>query len=89
MEGAVWFFALTTLGAGLGIGLATLGPGLGQGNATGKAVEGIARQPEASGKIMTTLVLGLALMESLVLYAFVIALILLYANPCLTHIVGH
>jgi len=88
MEGAVWFFALSVLAAGLGIGIATFGPGLGQGNATSKAVEGIARQPEASGKIMTTLILGLAFMESLVLYALVIALILIFGNPALKHIVG-
>lgn len=76
-----WFFGLVVLAAGIGMGLATLGPGIGQGNATAKAVEGIARQPEASGKIMTSLILGLAFMESLVLYALVVALILLFANP--------
>jgi len=92
MEEAIWFFALTTLAAGLGIAIATIGPGLAQGNATSKAVEGIARQPEASGKIMATLILGLAMMESLVLYAFVIALIILFANPAVKHItkiIGH
>ena len=89
MEGAVWFFALSVLAAGLGIGIATIGPGIGQGIATSKAVEGVARQPEASGKIMTILILGLAFIESLVLYALVIALIILFGNPALTHIIGH
>ncbi len=88
MEGAVWFFALSVLAAGIGIGIATIGPGIGQGIATSKAVEGIARQPEASGKIITTLILGLALMESLVLYALFIALVLIFFNPALKHIVG-
>lgn len=82
-----WFFGMVVLAAGIGMGLATLGPGIGQGNATSKAVEGIARQPEASGKIMTTLIIGLALMESLVLYALVVALILLFANPFVQYIV--
>lgn len=82
-----WFFGMVVLAAGIGMGLATLGPGIGQGNATAKAVEGIARQPEASGKIMTTLIIGLALMESLVLYVLVVALILLFANPFIQYIV--
>ncbi|MEW6097232.1 MAG: ATP synthase F0 subunit C [bacterium] len=88
MEGAVWYFALSVLAAGLGIGIAAIGAGIGQGIATSKAVEGIARQPEASGKIMTTLILGLALMESLVLYALFIALVLIFFNPALKYIVG-
>lgn len=88
LEGAVWFFALSALAAGIGIGVAAIGCGIGQGIATGKAVEGIARQPEATGKIMTTLIIGLALMESLVLYALFIALVLLFFNPALKHIVG-
>lgn len=88
MEGAVWFFALSVLAAGIGIGIATIGPGIAQGIATSKAVEGVARQPEASGKIMTILILGLAFIESLVLYALVIALIIIFGNPALKHIVG-
>ncbi|MEW6607846.1 MAG: ATP synthase F0 subunit C [bacterium] len=88
MEGAVWFFALSVLAAGIGIGIATIGPGIGQGIATSKAVEGVARQPEASGKIMTLLILGLAFIESLVLYALVIALIIIFGNPALQHIIG-
>ncbi|MEW6609106.1 MAG: ATP synthase F0 subunit C, partial [bacterium] len=47
-----------------------------------------ARQPEASGKIMTLLILGLAFIESLVLYALVIALIIIFGNPALRHIIG-
>ena len=69
------------LAAGLGMGLGAFGPGIGQGNAVRGAVEGIARNPGASGKIMTTMLVGLAMMESLTIYALVIALILLFANP--------
>lgn len=67
------------LAAGLGIGLATLGPGLGIGMMTGKATEAIARQPEASGDIRTTMIIGVALAEALCLYAFVIAILLAVA----------
>jgi F-type H+-transporting ATPase subunit c len=64
------------LGTGLAIGLAALGGGIGQGIAVNGAMEGIARNPGASGKIMTTLIIGLALIESLVIYALVISFIL-------------
>lgn len=61
--------------AALGLGIAALGCGIGQGIATGKAMEGIARQPEAVNDIRNTLLLGLALMEALTIYALVIAVI--------------
>uniref|UniRef100_A0A453PMG2 ATP synthase subunit C, plastid n=1 Tax=Aegilops tauschii subsp. strangulata TaxID=200361 RepID=A0A453PMG2_AEGTS len=57
------------------------GPGVGQGTAAGQAVEGIARQPEAEGKIRGTLLLSLAFMEALTIYGLVVALALLFANP--------
>jgi F-type H+-transporting ATPase subunit c len=61
------------LGAALAIGLAVLGGGMGQGRAAAAALEGIARNPSASDKIFTPMLLGLALIESLVLMAFLIA----------------
>jgi F-type H+-transporting ATPase subunit c len=73
--------AASVIAAALAIGLAAIGPGIGQGNAAGQAVEGIARQPEAEGKIRGTLLLTLAFMESLTIYGLVIALVLLFANP--------
>ncbi|MCE5299297.1 MAG: ATP synthase F0 subunit C [Spirochaetia bacterium] len=75
------FFAFSALAAALGVGIGALGGSIGQGIATGKAVEGVARQPEAAGKIQNVLILGLAIIESLTIYALVIGLILLYANP--------
>ncbi|MCD8554503.1 MULTISPECIES: ATP synthase F0 subunit C [Seleniivibrio] len=66
------------IGAGLAIGVAALGTGIGQGNAIKGAVEGISRNPSAAGKISTTMIIGLALIESLAIYALVVALILLF-----------
>jgi len=63
---------------GFGVPIAVIGGGLGQGRAAGSALEAIARQPEAASKIQTAMIIGLALIESLVIYAFVIALILLF-----------
>jgi F-type H+-transporting ATPase subunit c len=54
---------------------------MGQGTAAGYAVEGIARQPEAEGKIRGALLLSFAFMESLTIYGLVVALALLFANP--------
>ena len=71
----------SVVAAGLAVGLAAIGPGIGQGTASGGAVEGIARQPEAEGKIRGTLLLSLAFMESLTIYGLVVALVLLFANP--------
>jgi F-type H+-transporting ATPase subunit c len=61
------------IGAGLAIGLAALGGGLGQGRAASAALEGISRNPQASGKIFTPMIIGLALTESLVLLSWLIA----------------
>jgi len=75
------FFSAIVLAAGLGVGFAALGCGIGMGHGIRGACEGVARNPEVAGRITVTMILGLALIESLTIYALVIALILLYANP--------
>jgi len=67
---------LAALGAGLAIGIGVLGGALAQGRAAAAALEGISRNPGAAGRIQTPMILGLALIESLVLLAFVIAFFL-------------
>lgn len=73
--------ALICIAAALSVGVAALGCGIGMGSAVGGACTGTARNPEASGKITVTMIIGLALIESLTIYGLVISLILLYANP--------
>ena len=63
----------------IGYGIATLGPGIGIGILVGKALEGIARQPEASGKINSTLLIGAAMAEGTAIFGFVTALIIIFA----------
>ncbi len=75
------FFAWCVMAAGLGMGIGSFGTGIGQGLAIQKAVEGVARNPGASGKIMTIMLIGLAMIESLAIYVFVVAMIILFANP--------
>ena len=70
--------AACALGAGLCMGLGAIGPAIGEGNAVGKALEGMARQPEASGNLRTNMILGCAITESTGIYSLVIALLLLF-----------
>ncbi|GJG85334.1 hypothetical protein tb265_05150 [Gemmatimonadetes bacterium T265] len=64
---------LIAVGAGIGAGLAALGAGIGVGNIGGRAVEGIARQPEAAGQIQTAAIILAALIEGVALFGAVIA----------------
>jgi len=64
---------LIAIAAALAIAVATIGPGIGQGLAASKAMEAIARQPEASGDIRTSLILAMAFMEALTIYGLLIA----------------
>ena len=65
------------LAAALAVAIATIGPGIGQGIAASKAMEAIARQPEATGDIRTSLILSLAFMEALTIYGLLIAFMIL------------
>lgn len=87
-EGSGTFFAVTVVTAGFGLALSTLCAAIGQGMVAGKAMEGIARQPEAAARIQTAMLLGLAFIESLVIYVLLIAFILLFANPFRAIFVG-
>ncbi len=65
---------MAVLAAGLAIGIAALGTGIGQGIGLKGATEGAARNPGASGKIMMLLIIGLAMIESLAIYALLVSL---------------
>jgi F-type H+-transporting ATPase subunit c len=78
---ALRYFTVSVFAAGFGIGIAAFGCGIGMGYAVRGGLEGIARNPEASGKVTVTMLIGLALIEALCIYTLVIALILIYAHP--------
>ena len=67
------------IGAGLCMGIGAIGPAIGEGNAVGKALEGMARQPEAAGNLRTNMILGCAITETTGIYSLVIALLILFA----------
>ena len=74
------------LAAGIAIAFGTIGTGNGMGAGLNGATNAVGRNPEAQGKILLTMMVGLAMIESLAIYALVIALIVLYANPLLKYI---
>lgn len=78
---ALRYFTVSVFAAGFAIALAAFGCGLGMGTAVKSAVEGIARNPESSGKVTVTMLIGLALIEALCIYTLVVSLILIYAHP--------
>ena len=78
---ALMFFIVSVTTAGFGTAIAAIGCGFAQGMGLKSAVEGIARNPESSGKVTVTMLIGLAMIESLCIYALVISLILIYAHP--------
>lgn len=73
--------------AGITMAIGGFGPAQALGKALTSAMEAMARQPEASAQIMRTLFVGMAIIESIAIYAFVIALIILFANPLISHLV--
>jgi len=69
--------AMLSIGLPIGVGLAAIGSGIGLGRAVGSAMEAIGRQPEASGKIQTAMIIGAGLIEALTIYAFVTVFLLM------------
>lgn len=69
------------IGAGIAMGVGAVGAGLGIGTATNGACQAVGRNPGVQGKIMMTMLIGMAMAESIAIYALVIALVLLFANP--------
>jgi F-type H+-transporting ATPase subunit c len=75
--------SMIAIATAIGMGLAALGCGIGMGFGLKGACEGTARNPDVSGKITVTMLIGLAMIESLAIYTLVVDLILLFANPYL------
>ena len=79
-QGISLILAASAVAAAIAV-LAGVGPGVSQGLAAGKAVEAVGRQPEAQGKIRTTMLIGSAMAETSGVYGFLVALMLIFANP--------
>ena len=84
MDEQLWTKAIVTGSSAIGAGLAMIagiGPGIGEGYAVGKACEAIGRQPECKGTVQSTMLLGCAVAETTGIYGFIVALLLMFANP--------
>ncbi|HNQ66386.1 MAG: ATP synthase F0 subunit C [Deltaproteobacteria bacterium] len=84
----VYFAVGAMIGAGLAMGLGAIGAGAGIGNAANGACQAVGRNPGVQGKIMMVMLVGMAMAESIAIYALVISLILLYANPYMRYFLG-
>lgn len=73
--------AISIFTAGLTVSFGALGPALGEGRAAAAAIAAIAQQPDAAPTLSRTLFVSLAMIESTAIYCFVVAMILLFANP--------
>ncbi len=82
------YFALLAFGTAIGLPIAALGCGIGQGIAINGALQGMARQPESSGTIQTAMIIGLALIESLVIYALLMFFMLQSHLPATADIIS-
>ncbi|UJS26216.1 F0F1 ATP synthase subunit C [Thiothrix winogradskyi] len=74
--------------AGLTIAIGGIGPALGEGRAVANALSALAQQPDAAATITRTLFVGLAMIESIAIYCFVVAMILIFANPFWNHAIA-
>ncbi len=87
MDDTTIIAAASILSAGLTMGIGAMGPGLGQGRAVAAALTALAQQPDAASTITRTLFVGLAMIESMAIYCFVISMILIFANPFWNHVI--
>ena len=89
MDSITLIAIISILMAGLTISIGVIGPALGEGKAVATALTALAQQPDASATIARTLFVGLAIIESLAIYCFVVSMILIFANPFWDHVIAH
>jgi F-type H+-transporting ATPase subunit c len=82
------YFAALAIAVGLGLPIAAFGAALGQGKVGASAMEGIARQPEAAGRIQLSMMIALGFIESLVIYALLMFFLLQGRLPATAEIIG-
>jgi F-type H+-transporting ATPase subunit c len=88
MDSMTYIAVVSIITAGITIAIGSIGPALGEGKAVSTALASLAQQPDASATITRTLFVGLAMIESTAIYCFVVAMILLFANPFWNHFIS-
>jgi F-type H+-transporting ATPase subunit c len=89
MDSMTLIAVVSIITAGLTIAIGSIGPALGEGRAVATALSALAQQPDASATITRTLFVGLAMIESVAIYCFVVSMILLFANPFWNYAIAH
>ncbi len=88
MDSMTIIAAASIITAGLTIAIGSIGPAFGEGRAVATALTALAQQPDASATITRTLFVGLAMVESVAIYCFVVSMILIFANPFWNHVIA-
>ena len=89
MDSATYIAMASIITAGFTISIGCIGPALGEGKSVSSALSSMAQQPDAAPTITRTLFVGLAMIESMAIYSFVVSMILIFANPFWTHATAH
>jgi F-type H+-transporting ATPase subunit c len=87
MDSMTYIAVASIVTAGFTISIGCIGPALGEGRAVSTALSSLAQQPDASATVTRTLFIGLAMIESVAIYCFVVSLILIFANPFWNHVI--
>ncbi|MBE0603800.1 MAG: F0F1 ATP synthase subunit C [Deltaproteobacteria bacterium] len=88
MDSMTFIAVASIVTAGFTISIGCIGPALGEGRAVSTALSSLAQQPDASATVTRTLFIGLAMIESVAIYCFVVSLILIFANPFWNHVIA-
>jgi F-type H+-transporting ATPase subunit c len=88
MDSMTLIATISIITAGLTIAIGSIGPALGEGRAVSTALTALAQQPDSSATITRTLFVGLAMIESVAIYCFVVSMILIFANPFWNHVIA-
>jgi F-type H+-transporting ATPase subunit c len=88
MDSSTYIAIVSIITAGLTIAIGSIGPAFGEARAVASALSSLAQQPDASATITRTLFVGLAMVESVAIYCFVVSMILIFANPFWNHVIA-
>lgn len=88
MDNTGWIAVASIVMSGLTISIGAIAPALGEGRAISTALSSLAEQPDAASTITRTLFVGLAMIESVAIYCFVVSMILIFANPFWNHMIA-
>ena len=88
MDSMTLIAIISIVTAGLTIAIGSIGPAFGEARAVANALTALAQQPDSSATITRTLFVGLAMIESVAIYCFVVSMILIFANPFWNHVIA-